>query len=84
MAIGLEKEKLAHVKDFLQDLNDTLKIAKDNVRRAQDSTRHYADKTHCQLTFEEGNKVYLRVLEYSDSLKTTLFQNYRWDIAIHS
>ena len=34
MVVGLEKEKLAHAKDFLQDINNMLKIAKHNIQWA--------------------------------------------------
>lgn len=36
MDVGLKKEKLGKVKDFLQNFNEILKIAKANVRRAID------------------------------------------------
>ena len=57
MDVGPKKEKLAHVKGFLQNLDDIFKIAK----VVQNHARHYVDKAHHRVTFEEGEKVYLRI-----------------------
>ena len=36
MAVGLEKEKIQSVKDFLEDMNDMLVAAKESIRSTQD------------------------------------------------
>ena len=68
--VGLANEKIQQVKDFLQDHFDMLKVARQNVRQAQDRYKHYADKHRRTVTFEVGDKVFLRVPENSTSLKT--------------
>ncbi|MCO5587419.1 hypothetical protein L7F22_041368 [Adiantum nelumboides] len=46
MAVGLEKEKIQSVKDFLEDMNAMLKAARESIRSAQDHAQTYANKTH--------------------------------------
>ena len=70
VAVGLATEKLHHVKDFLQDHMDMLQFARQNVRQAQDRYKKYADEKRRQVVFDEGDYVFLRVPEHSESLKT--------------
>ncbi|MCO5558228.1 hypothetical protein L7F22_011807 [Adiantum nelumboides] len=44
MGVGLEKEKIQSVKDFLEDMNDMLKAACKSIRSAQDHAQTYANK----------------------------------------
>ena len=68
--VGLSNEKIQQVKDFLQDHFDMLKVARQNVQQAQDRYKHYVDKHRRTVTFEVGDKVFLRVPKNSTSLKT--------------
>ena len=70
MAVGLEKEKLQSVKEFLEDMQDMLQAAKDSIRSAQDRAKTYANKGRREVTFEEGEFVYLKVPAKSETLKT--------------
>ncbi|KAJ7518934.1 hypothetical protein O6H91_20G016000 [Diphasiastrum complanatum] len=45
-----------------------IKIAKANVKQAQVRAKHYADKICRDVTFQEGNRVFLKVLEDSTTL----------------
>ena len=69
ISVGLANEKIQQVKDFLQDHMDMLRIALQNVRQAQDHYKKYADAHRGPVTFEEGQLVFLRVPENSQSLK---------------
>ena len=69
-AVGLQKEKVQAAKDFLEDMNEMLKLAKDSIKRAQDRARTYTDPHRRPLTFEEGEQVYLKVPEKSETMKT--------------
>ena len=62
IAIGLEKEKLQFVKELLEDMQSMLQTARDSIRSAQDRARNYADKSCRDITFDEGDMVYLKVL----------------------
>ena len=68
--MGVATEKLQHVKDFLQDHMDMLKCARKNVLQAQDRYKKYADEHRRQVSFTEGERVYLKVPEHSTSLLT--------------
>ena len=70
VSVGLANEKIQQVKDFLQDHMDMLRVARQNVRQAQDRYKKYADVHRRPVTFEEGQLVFLRVPENSQSLKT--------------
>ena len=70
VTVGLANEKIQQVKDFLQDHMDMLRVARQNVRQAQDRYKKYADTHRRPVTFEEGEQVFLRVPEHSQSLKT--------------
>ena len=69
IAVGLEKEKLQSVKEFLEDMQDMLQAAKDSIRNAQDCAKTYANKGHREVAFEEGDFVYLKVPPKSETLK---------------
>ncbi|MCO5575341.1 hypothetical protein L7F22_029141 [Adiantum nelumboides] len=69
ITVGLATEKLQHVKAFLQDHMDMLKLARQNVCQAQDRYKKYANEKRRQVVFKEGDYVFLRVPEYSESLK---------------
>ena len=58
------------MKHFLQDHMDMLQIARRNVRQAQDRYKKYADEKRRQISFDEGDYVFLSVPEHSESLKT--------------
>ncbi|KAJ7563893.1 hypothetical protein O6H91_03G129200 [Diphasiastrum complanatum] len=47
-----------------------IKIAKDNVKQAQARAKHFADKTRTDVTFQEGDRVFLKVPEDSSTLST--------------
>ncbi|MCO5548799.1 hypothetical protein L7F22_002261 [Adiantum nelumboides] len=70
VTVGLATKKLQHVKDFLQDHMHMLKLARHNVRQAQERYKKYADEKRRQVVFKEGDYVFLRVPEHSESLKT--------------
>ncbi|MCO5548790.1 hypothetical protein L7F22_002252 [Adiantum nelumboides] len=44
MVVGLEKEKIQFVKDFLENMSDMLKEARESIRSAQDRAKTHADK----------------------------------------
>ncbi|MCO5556365.1 hypothetical protein L7F22_009913 [Adiantum nelumboides] len=54
----------------LQDQMDMLKLARQNVCQAQDRYNKYTDEMRRQVVFKEGDYVFLRVPEHSESLKT--------------
>ncbi|MCO5608753.1 hypothetical protein L7F22_062968 [Adiantum nelumboides] len=70
MAVGLEKEKIQYVKDFLEDRNDMLKAACESIRSAQDRAKTYANKARRKVTFEKGDFVFLKVPAKSETMKT--------------
>ncbi|MCO5611729.1 hypothetical protein L7F22_065987 [Adiantum nelumboides] len=70
IAVGLEKEKIKSVKDFLEDMNDVLKAAHENIRRAHDRAKTYAIKARKKVTFEKSDFVYLKVPTKSKTMKT--------------
>ena len=43
-------------------LQSMLQTTQDNIRSAQDRARSYADKSQRDITFDEGDLVYLKVL----------------------
>ncbi|MCO5589320.1 hypothetical protein L7F22_043286 [Adiantum nelumboides] len=59
MAVGLEKEKIQSVKDFLEDMNDMVKAARERICSTQDRTQTYANKACKKVTFEKGYFVFL-------------------------
>ena len=61
--------KSSKVKDFLQDHMDMLRIARLNVRQVQDRYKKFADQKRRPIHFQEGDQVFLKVLENSPSLK---------------
>ncbi|MCO5558714.1 hypothetical protein L7F22_012300 [Adiantum nelumboides] len=67
--VGISTEKLQHVKDFLQDHMDMLKLTRQNVCQAQDRYKKYAHEKRRQVVFKEGDYVFLRIPEHSESLK---------------
>ena len=69
-AVGLHKEKVQAAKDFLEDMNSMLKFAQENIRKAQDRARAYADPHRRNISFEEGELVYLKVPKQSESMKS--------------
>ena len=44
IAVGLEKENLQSVKEFLEDMKIMLQIARNSIRSAHDQARAYANK----------------------------------------
>ena len=44
IVVGLEKEKLQSVKEFLEDMQSMLQIARESIRTTQDQAKTYADK----------------------------------------
>ncbi|KAJ7543958.1 hypothetical protein O6H91_09G060200 [Diphasiastrum complanatum] len=70
MAVGLRKEKVQSVRKFLEDMETMIKIAKANVKQAQARAKHYADRTRRDVTFQEGDRVFLKVPEDSTTLST--------------
>ncbi|KAJ7297818.1 hypothetical protein O6H91_Y035400 [Diphasiastrum complanatum] len=73
MTLGLRKEKVQSVREFLEDMETMIKIAKAYVKQAQARAKHYADKTRRDVTFQvfqEGNRVFLKVPEDSTTLST--------------
>ncbi|MCO5590680.1 hypothetical protein L7F22_044654 [Adiantum nelumboides] len=55
MAVGLEKEKIQSVKDFLEDMNEMLKAACESICSAQYRAQTIANKARKKVTFEEGS-----------------------------
>lgn len=70
MVVGLEKEKIQSVKDFLEDMNDMIKAARKSICSAQDRAKTYADKGRRKVTFAEGDFVFLKVPAKSETMKT--------------
>lgn len=70
MDVGLDKEKIQSVKDFLEDMNDMLKAARESICSAQDRAKTYDDKGRKKVTFEEGDFVFLKVPTKSETMKT--------------
>ena len=70
VTVGLANEKIQQVKDFLQNHMDILRVARQNVRQTQDRYKKFADAHRRSLTFQEGDQVFLRVPDSSQSLKT--------------
>ena len=75
IAVGLEKEKLQSVKEFLEDMQSMLQVARDSIRSAQDRAKTYADKGRRDITFDEGDMVSLKIPVQSETLKMGKFQN---------
>ncbi|KAJ7519676.1 hypothetical protein O6H91_20G050300 [Diphasiastrum complanatum] len=71
MAVGLRKEKVQSVREFLEDMETMIKTTKANVKQAQARAMHYADKTRSDVTFQEGDQVFLKVPEDSTTLSTS-------------
>ncbi|MCO5589086.1 hypothetical protein L7F22_043052 [Adiantum nelumboides] len=69
MAIGLEKEKIQYVKDFLEDMNNMLKASRESIRSAQDRAKTYANKVRIKVTFEKGDFVFLKVPAKLETMK---------------
>ena len=69
IAVGLEKEKLQSVKEFLEDMQSMLQIARDSIHSAQDRAKTYANKGRQDITFDEGDMVYLKVPAQLETLK---------------
>ena len=72
ITVGLATEKIHQKKDFLEDHMDMLRQACQNVQKAQDRYKKYADDYHRNVTFDEGDQVFLRVPDHSQTLKTGL------------
>lgn len=53
ITVGLETEKLQHVKDFLTDHMDIVKIAHQHIQQAQDRYKKYADEKRRLVSFKE-------------------------------
>lgn len=53
VAVGLKKEKIQPVKDFLEDMQNMLQAAKESIRSAQDRAKTYADKGRRQVTLRK-------------------------------
>ncbi|MCO5570270.1 hypothetical protein L7F22_023989 [Adiantum nelumboides] len=70
MALGLEKEKIQSIKDFLEDMNDMLKAARESIHSAQDRAQTYANKARKKVTFEKGDFVILKISAKSKTMKT--------------
>ncbi|MCO5567643.1 hypothetical protein L7F22_021337 [Adiantum nelumboides] len=69
MVVGLEKEKIQSVKDFLGDMNDMIKVARESICSAQDRAQTYANKARKKVTFEKGDFVFLKVPAKSKTMK---------------
>ncbi|MCO5592880.1 hypothetical protein L7F22_046884 [Adiantum nelumboides] len=69
MAVGLEKEKIQSIKDFLEDMNDMLKATRESIRSAHDRAKTYANKAHIKVTFEKSDFVFLKVPAKSETIK---------------
>ena len=70
MTVGLATEKVQQAKEFLQEHFDMLRLARQNVQQAQDRYKKYANEHRRLVSFEEGDRVFLKVPEHSQSLKT--------------
>ena len=70
MTVGLAMEKVQQAKEFLQEHFDILIFARQNVQQAQDRYKKYANEHRRLVSFEEGERVFLKVSEHSQSLKT--------------
>ncbi|KAJ7549976.1 hypothetical protein O6H91_07G077000 [Diphasiastrum complanatum] len=69
-AVGLKQEKVEATINFLEDLNQMIEHAKRSIRQSQNRARHYADPHRWDVQFSAGEKVYLRVLVDSKTLKS--------------
>ena len=65
-------------------MQEMLKVARDSIKRAQDCARTYADTTRRQVTFTEGDRVFLKVPERSETMSTESMLNFHRDIVDHS
>ncbi|MCO5584711.1 hypothetical protein L7F22_038643 [Adiantum nelumboides] len=70
MALGLEKEKIQSVKDFLEDMNDMLKAARESIQGTQERAKTYANKARSKVIFEKGDFMFLKVSAKSKTMKT--------------
>ncbi|MCO5584795.1 hypothetical protein L7F22_038727 [Adiantum nelumboides] len=70
MAVGLKKEKIQSVKDFLVDMNDMLKAAHERICSARDCAQTYANKACRKVTFEKGDFMFLKVPAKLETMKT--------------
>ena len=64
----LANEHIQSVKDFLSDHMDMWRLTRQNIRHAQDCFKKFADVKCRMVTFDEGDHVFLRVLEKLQSL----------------
>lgn len=72
MMVGLATKKVQKPKDFLQQHFDMLRFTRQQVQQAQASYKKYANEHRRLVSFEGGERVFLKVLEHSQSLKTGL------------
>ena len=70
ITVGLATEKIPQAKHFLKEHFDMLKVVRENVKQAQDRYKKYADKHRCRIPFQEGEKIFIKVLNHSLSMKT--------------
>ena len=67
--MGLKKKKLQSIKEFLENIQSVLQSVCINIRSAQDQARVYTDKGWRNVTFDEGDKVVLKVPAQLETLK---------------
>ncbi|MCO5579604.1 hypothetical protein L7F22_033461 [Adiantum nelumboides] len=70
MAVGLEKEKVQSIKDFLGDMNDMLNATYESICSAQNHTKTYAKKARKKVTFKKGIFMFLKVCTKLETMKT--------------
>ena len=68
VTVGLANERIQSVKDFLTDHMDMLRLARQNIRQAQDRFKKFAYAKRRLVIFKEGDQVFLRVPEKSQTL----------------
>jgi len=61
--------KVQELDQILQNHAAMLAYLKDNLHQAQNHMKQYADQNHSKRTFQEGDKVFLRLQPYN---KTSL------------
>ncbi|KAJ7530355.1 hypothetical protein O6H91_14G000400 [Diphasiastrum complanatum] len=68
--VGFKQEKVEAARNFLEDLKQMIEHAKRSIRQSQDRANHYANPHRREVQFSAGEKVYLRVLVDSKTLKS--------------
>ena len=63
-----------------------LKVAQDSIKHAQDCARTYVDTTHRHINFTEADRVFLKVPERSETMRTRKYAKFCIEIlwTVHS